>query len=498
MGRRMLCLYFPSLAMDRLQREDPTRKLRPFAVTREIKGQPCIDAVNLPASGAGIRPGVRLADARTVLPELDATPDDPIANARVKQRFIEWCGRYSPLVADDGFGGIVLDILGCAHLFGGEAAMLQDIQTRIRRSGYRLRGAIAGTLGAAWALARYGKRVIVTAEQLHEALDSLPINALRLPERIISELRRLGITSIAALRGIPRQSLATRYGSEIILRLDQAFGHAEEPIAPYRPPSPYRALRTLAEPVGTVSAVQYVLLDLLKEICARLEREHDGARRLNLDCYRVDGTAAKCCIGTSKPVRSVTHLMRLFSEKLDSLDAGFGIETLVLSVPNYDEFDPEQISFPQFDPDQGDTELDGFIDRLGMRLGFQSVCRFHIQESLLPECSVEFQPVTTAGIPHAIWPDYRVRPVCFIDPPARIEVPAGSSDTPPAQFQFGHRLHRIVRAEGPERLTTEWWRDESQPWESRDYYRVEDDRGDRFWIFQERHPTRWYLRGHFP
>lgn len=494
MKRRMLCLYFPSLAIDRLQREVPTRRSRPFAVIREMKGHPYIAAVNPSANRAGIRPGVRLADARTLLPQLDVVQDDPEANARVKRRLMEWCDRYSPLAADDGFGGIVLNIAGCAHLFGGEAALLKDIQARIRRSGYRLQGAIADTLGAAWALARYGKRVIVMGKEMAGALDHLPVEALRLTEEITGELRRVGITTIATLRGIPRQSLAARYGAGILLRLDQAFGHAEEPIVPHRPPAPYRALRTLAEPIGTAGAVQYVLLDLLKEICARLEKEHTGARRLNLDCYRVDGTVARCCIGTSKPVRSITHLMRLFPGKLDTLDAGFGIETLVLSVPDFDEFDSGQLNLPQFDTDREDTEMDGFIDRLGMRLGFQEVCRFHIRENFLPECSVEFQPVTAAGIQDAAWPAHRVRPVCLIDPPVRIEV----SEPPPSQFRLGNGVHRIVRAEGPERLTRQWWRDESQSWESRDYYRIEDDSGARFWIFQERNPTRWYMRGHLP
>jgi protein ImuB len=248
-----------------------------------------------------------------------------------------------------------------------------------------------------------------------------------------------------------------------------------------------------------------MLLDLLKEICARLEKEHAGARRLHLDCYRVDGIVAACGIGTSKPVRSVTHLMRLFAEKLGSIDAGFGIETLILSVLNIDRFDSAQLILPQFDPDreQDTTVLDEFIDRLGMRLGFQHVTRIRICESLLPEYAVEFQPVTAPQMPSALWPEYRARPVYWIDPPMRIEVstihPAGS----PVQFRLRQQVHRIVRAEGPERLTPEWWRALPIRWEWQDYYRIEDERGCRFWIFRELQAapslaTRWYLRGHLP
>ena len=501
MSRRLLSLYFPGPALDRLERENPDRRLYPFAVTREHKGHLYIAAVNALARRAGIRVGARLADARTLLPELQVVPDDPRANARVKQGLIEWCNRYSPLVAGDGSGGIVLDISGCAHLFGGEAALLHDAESRIRKTGYRVRGAIADTPGAAWALARYGKNVIVTTADISAALDPLPVEALRLPREIIGELRRVGLDTIARIRKIPRQSLATRYGPGILLRLDQALGHAEEPITPYSAPAPYSVRRTLAEPVSTVSAVEYVLIDLLKEICGRLEKEHLGARRLDLACHRVDGTVATCAVSTSRPVRSVAHLMRLFSEKLCVLDAGFGIETLVLSVPALDRFDPAQLSLPQFGRDaRGNDALDAFIDRIGMRLGFEEVCRFRIRESFLPGHAVEFRPVTAPPVQNAKWPEYRLRPIHLIDPPAPIEVMEKPTGELPAGFRPGRQWRHISKAEGPERLTPEWWRDAAPQWQFRDYYRIEDERGARFWIFREVNSgsaSRWFLRGRF-
>ncbi len=426
-------------------------------------------------------------------------PDSP---AEVKQRVLHWCNRYSPIVADDGSGGIVLDVTGCAHLFGGEEALLNDVQTRIRRSGHRIRGAIADTLGAAWALARYSRQVIITGSELPQALNPLPVEALRLPEEVTRALRRVGLNTIAAFQKVPRQALVTRFGSGILLRLDQAFGQAEETITPYRRPAPYSARRMLPEPIATTPAVEYVLLDLLKEICTRLQKEHAGARRLNLDCYRVDGVVCACGISTSKPVRSVTHLMRLFTERLGNIDAGFGIETLVLSVPNFDRADPGQLTLPQFDPDrlENTQALDELIDRLGARLGFQHVTRLRIRESLLPEYSIEFQPVTAPQAPSALWPEYRVRPVHWVDPPMRIEVATIHPGGSPVQFRMGQDLRRIMKSEGPERLTPEWWRLEPLKWQIRDYYRIEDDRGCRFWIFQEHvelsSARLWFLRGH--
>jgi protein ImuB len=256
--------------------------------------------------------------------------------------------------------------------------------------------------------------------------------------------------------------------------------------------------RKLAEPIATTGAVQQVLLHLLTEICARFEKEQLGARRLNLDCYRVDGTVASCHVSTSKPVRSVTHLMRLFAEKLDTLDAGFGIETLILTVPNIEAADPVQLTLPQFDHVEEEAPLDGLIDRLGARLGFQHVCRFRICESLLPEYAIEFRPVTAPIIPLAEWPENRVRPVRLIDPPMRIEVSAMLPGESPVQFRIGRQMHRIVKAEGPERLTPEWWRDECLSWKTRDYYRVEDDKSARFWIFREMKLALWFLHGHLP
>ena len=505
-SRRLLCLFFPSLVIDRCQREDPSRRTYPFVVVREDSSHLYIVAANALAVQSGIRPPMLLADARTLAPTLQILLDDAAANARVKQRLTDWCRRYSPLVACDGFGGIVIDITGCTHLFGNEATLLADIEARIHRSGYRVRGAIGDTLGAAWALARYGKHTIVSREGLLGALDPLPVSALRLPQEVIAKLQRLGLSTIAALRRMPRPSLTVRYGPLPVLRLDQAFGYAEEPIAPQYPPASYRSQRILADPINTVSAVTYVLLDLLKELCARMEAANLGARFLQLDCYRVDGTVAQCCIGTSKPVRSTTHIMRLFAEKLEKVDAGFGIETLILSITNVDKLDPAQIPLSRLaSPDEEDAALDRLLDRVGVRLGFQEVCRIQVNESWLPESSLKFQSVFAPSNPNAIWPENRVRPVRLINPPISIGVSTMFPDDIPVQFQLGQRSRRILRAEGPERLTPEWWRDNTASiWEQRDYYRIEDDHGHRLWIFREKSPSsspgeeRWFLHGHLP
>lgn len=419
-----------------------------------------------------------------------------IAADRLTQ-LVEWCDRYSPLVSQDGPDGVILDLTGCTDLFGGEGPLLLDLKRCVRRMGIVSHGAIADAWGIAWALARYGKRFIVHGEDAVSALNPLPVEALRIPSEIVLELRRLGLSTIAAVRKIPRSSLAARFGSTLLWRLDQAFHQAEEPLTPWRPPAPYRSSRILAEPISTVHAVEYVLRELLREICARLEKNHLGSRHIDLACCRVDGSVDRCQVRTSKPVRSIPHLMRLFSGRLDALRARFGFETFVLSVLDIEALAPAQLSFSEVNPVEDEASFDALVDRLGMRSGFPEVNRIRVCESLLPEHAVEFRSASSPTIASAEWPAYRLRPIRLIDPPMRIEVsvliPGGS----PVQFLIGHQSHHIVRSEGPERLTAEWWRADNSRWAARDYYRIEDDKGFRFWIFRD--PAgQWFLHGHLP
>lgn len=411
-------------------------------------------------------------------------------------RLVEWCDRYSPLAAQDGPDGVILNITGCTHLFGGEAALLLDLQQRLYRMGIESHAAISGTWGAAWALARYGDKTIVPGEHILSALDPLPVEALRLPREMVLELRRLGLATIAAVRKISRDSLSVRFGSTLLWRLDQAFQKAEEPLTPWRPPAAYRASRILAEPICTTGSVEYVLRDLLQEVCTRLEKNHLGSRHMDLACYRVDGSVDRCEARTSKPNRAIPHLMRLFGGRLEKMRADFGFETFVLSVPDVEALHAKQLSFSQTDTAEDEESFDLLVDRLGMKLGFQEVNRIRVRESYLPEHAVEFRPAAASPLTNAEWPAYRVRPIRLIDPPMPIQVsiliPGGS----PVQFFIGQQKHRVVRAEGPERLTAEWWREHNTRRGPRDYYRIEDDKGFRFWIFCDPF-EHWFLHGHF-
>ncbi len=410
-------------------------------------------------------------------------------------QLVVWCDRYSPLAAADGPDGIIADITGCTHLSGGEGPLLVDLQKRLHRLKIQSKAAIAGSWGMAWALARYGSRFIVSEDQSGVAAGPLPVEALRLPVETVRELRRLGLTTIASIRKLPRSSLAARFGEPLLLRLDQVFNQAGEPLTPWRPPPPYRIARALAEPVLTVSAVEYVLHEALGGICSRLEKDHQGARHIELTGYRVDGTVDACSVRTSKPTRSVSHLLRLFHEPVHKLRAGFGFDAFALSVLDYEALEPRQRNFLDEGAEEDEAAFDDLVDRFGMKFGLQDVARIRICESFQPESAVEFLSVAAPKRANASWPDYRVRPVQLIDPPLHIQVSILIPGASPVQIFLGQRKYRVVRSEGPERLTGEWWREKE--WQTRDYYRIEDERGFRFWIFRDS-TSQWFLHGCFP
>lgn len=503
MPQRFLYLFFPRFSIDRLEQEDPRRIQFPFTVVREEKRHLYIASVNEAARKVGVRIGTRLADARIIQPGLRFTLENPDADEHLQQKLITWCDRYSPLVVPDGPDGIALDITGCAHLVGGELALCQQMETGIQALRFQVRAAIASTLGAAWALARFSDTPISPHEDLAGSLDPLPIRGLRLSEEAIAELHRVGITTIGQLRKIPRETLVPRYGEPLLLRLDQSFGFVKEAVSPAPRPRPYRCGQSFAEPIGTTSAVEYVLLHLLTTLCMRLEKNHKGSRYFELLCFRVDGSVAMLPVRTSKPGRSITHLMRLFSEKMDTLDAGFGIETMLLHALDVEEAAPVQLALPHCgDGKEEDASFDELLDRLALRLGFPAVCRFQIHESLLPDFSASFVPITHQVTANATWPNHRLRPVRLFQKPVPIAVSEVFPDKLPVGMRIGQQMHQIVRVEGPERLMPEWWRDDNISYQWRDYYRIENGQGLRFWIFRETHdntqPTRWFLHGQLP
>lgn len=464
-----------------------------------------LTAVNAAAAAEGLRPGMTLAGARAALPHLAVAEAEPAADAQSLGQLADWCSRWTPWTATDGSDGIVLDVSGCAHLFGGEPALLQQMAARLQPLGFTVRAALADTPAAAWAWARYGTGGVLASGAQMAALAPLPVAALRLPAAMVHGLERLGLKTIGALAALPRAPIARRFGTLPLQRLDQAAGRQEEPVGPRRPAPDWSRAQAFAEPIGRAEDIAAAAQYLLQALTADLARAERGVRQLILTVWRIDGGLQRLGIGTAQPTRAVPHLARLLREPLQTVDAGAGIEVLALTAAITEPLPATQLDWQRHDA-QADA-LVRLLDRLQQRLGAGSVGRLAPIDSHLPERAQALAPPprtaagNTVAAPPAGWPRRTPRPLRLLPAPEPIAVMAPVPDDPPLSFRWRHQQHRVARAEGPERIAAEWWRaPPGTP--ARDYYWVEDTAGRRYWLFRDGpyasgQPARWYLHGLF-
>lgn len=493
----------PYWATDRRCRKPKPGALEaPLALTRAAEGTERLAHVNRPAAALGLRSGMTLADARALLPALAVRPATPEADAEALQRLADWCGRYSPWVAVDGEDGIRLDVTGATHLFGGEAALIEGLQARLAGFGLEARLAIAGGLGAAWGLARFAPAArTVAAGDPRPALAPLPVEALRLPPEAVDGLKALGLGRIEHLLAIPPAPLAARFGRALTDRLAQALGRAAEPISPDRPAPDILARLVFPEPVAALADIAAALARLARTLCLSLAAAEQGARRLELSLYLAAGGVSRLDAGCSRPSREPRHLERLFAERLSGLEAGFGADVMTLAATAVEPLPAAQLGLRQVGPPAEDADLGVLIDRLGNRLGLANVVRPAPRQSHLPERAVRVvAPLAPAE--DGIWGPDLPRPVRLLPAPELVEAMAEVPDGPPILFRWRGRTHRVARADGPERIAPEWWRPRTAPARVRDYYRLEDGEGARFWVYRDGPfragaSPRWYLHGLF-
>lgn len=480
-------------------------------------------AVNRAAAAVGAKVGQTVADARAMAPALRLFPADPAADRALLADLALACLCYTPWSAVDdsvavdagpGTGGLWLDISGCAHLLGGERPLLRDLLRRLRRYGLAARAAVADTPGAAWAWARFGdpaKPCLASGD--FASLAALPAAALRLSPDTVAGLGRLGLKTVGDIAGLPPAGLTARFGDGPVRRLAGMRGRVEEPVSPCRPVAQPRSCLRFTEPIALAGDVEAAARQLLADLCRDLGIRRLGVRRLDLMAVRVDGTRRHVVVGTGRPNRDPAHLWRLLAGPLGDLDAGFGIDMVCLSAP---ETGPLAAHQGTLDPGGADgpgvshPSVDSLCDALGNRLGFDRMWRFAPRQSHLPERAVlrlspgregpqGVRDTKGGGAPDAGPWDSR-RPLRLFHRPEAVEAVAPLPDSPPLLFRWRRQIHRIVHAEGPERIGAEWWRrDEAD----RDYYCVEDEAGRRFWLFREgaydgRTLPRWFLHGIFP
>lgn len=482
----------------------------PFALLTTERAVRRLYAVDAGAAALGLYPGQKATDAGALCPELVTAEADPEGDLEALQALADWCVRFSPAVAVDAPDGLILDITGVSHLWQGEAAMLDDLLARLAANGVPARGAIADTAGAAWALARYGPdRTIAPVGGQLPLLAGLPIAGLRLDETAAAQLPRLGLTRIGRLIDLPRGQLARRFGAHVMLRLDQALGQAEEALTYRRPPSPWWGRVAFAEPISVLDDLVRAAQDVAEKLCARMALEGQGARRFVFTYHRLDGAAPAQEVRLSLAGRDTKRLVKLLAPKLEAIDPGFGIEVVTLTAHEVEPLSGRQGQLEGAKNGYGaaarEETLAPLVDRLTNRLGENRVWRAEPRASHVPEQAVATRPALSV-VSGTAWDPDRPRPLRLFRRPEPITVIAKLPDDPPRTFTWRGRPHRVSRAEGPERIAEEWWGrpiGEVTPMALRDYYRVEDEAGGRYWLFREglyvdgEPMPRWWLHGLF-
>ena len=480
--KRIASIWLPHLAIERWTKGSDCRPDAPVVLTAEGTHGLIIHAVTKAAAERGARPGARLTDARALDPSLIAIPADPAGDAAFVKKLARWGLRWSPLVEVDGSDGLRLDVTGVAHLFGGEAGLVKDVQRCFARLGFTVRVAIAPTAAGAWALARYSPSTLV-GEGSREQLAPLPVAALRLEPDTVRTLERLGLKTIAALLDMPRLALARRFrgGEDVVDALDRALGRKPEPLTAAPADLPPRALLKLEEPVTHPEAAAQALERLIPMLIRQLEERRVGARCLSLAGFRVDGSVATASVATAIASREPKHLQRLLADKAAALNPEFGFDAFALTADWTEDLDAAQESLVE-EP-SGTRELARLVDRLTVKLGPSRVRRPMAFESHLPErASGWVAAVTPTPLPHR--GEGLLRPQRLLDRPEAIDVIYATPEGMPRRFIWRRAVHDIARVEGPERIAPEWWRQPSSA-RLRDYYRVEDAEGRRYWIYRE-------------
>jgi len=499
MERRFASIWFRHLSTDRMAIRQPELREVPFVMATPVHGRMVVSAANILAESQGVSAGMVVADAKAFLPGLEVIDDQPAWTVKLLRSLGLWCIRYTPVVAIDPPDGLLLDISGCTHLWKGERAYLTDIVTRLRNRGYDVRMAIAPTVGTAWAVARFGKKgPIVEGGGEREALMHLPPSALRLESTVQERMHKLGMRTVGSFMGMPRAALRRRFGDQLLLRLRQALGQEDEYLLPLKPVPPYTERLPSLEPIRTAPGIEIALRQLLETLCERLSGEGKGLRTAILKCCRIDGRTVQIGIGTSRATASVSHIFNLFALKIPQIEPALGIELFILEAPRVEDTDPVQEALWEAAPGLDRPELAELLDRLTGKDTGCTVQRYLPDAHHWPERSI--RPAVSlsekAPIP---WTHDRPRPTRLLASPEPIDVTAPIPDYPPMLFRYRGEVHSIKKAEGPERIEREWWVDSG---EHRDYYYVEDHKGQRYWIFRSGHygddrTRQWFLHGFF-
>ena len=499
MAQRFVTIWFRQLKTDWFSIRQPELRNIPFVLTTSDHGRLVITTANDKARKEGVEEGMVLADARALIPSLEVMDDPPGLAEKLLKAIAEWCIRYTNIVALDLPDGIIMNVTGCAHLWGGEMKYIQDINQRLHNRGYQVRATMADTIGCAWAMAHFGNaHPIVPRGKQMEAMLLLPPAALRLEFEMVDRLHKLGLHQVRHFISMPRNALRRRFGKEILIKLDQALGHEEETIFPVEPIEPYRERLPCLELIVTAKGIEIALQCLLDMISIRLKDEGMGIRKARFSGFRVDGKIEYIEIGTHRATQNLSHLYKLFEEKISSIEPDLGIELFMIEVLKAEKCSANQERIWESVEGLRDPGLNELLDRLVNRFGEGHIHRYLPAEHYLPEKSFK-KSVSITEESVQPWMVDKPRPLNLLPRPQSIDVTAPIPDYPPMNFRYQGKLHIIKKADGPERIEQEWWIKEGP---HRDYYSVEDEEGRRYWLFRSGHyredkSPNWYIHGFF-
>ena len=452
-----------------------------------------LTALDDAAAAMGLEIGLPLANARAICPELQVFDADEAADRRALDAIADWCDRFTPLVALAPPDGLFLDVTGCAHLFGGEAALLASLRQALHRQGFAVHAAIAGTAPCARTVAMVAAACVIPDGGEAAAVGRLPVAALAADEAITRGLRRAGLKTIGDVAARAPGEITARFGAAFTTLLRQALGQDDAPISPRKPPPDFMAEKRFAEPVASDLAIMAALDDLAHRLVAIMERHGKGARRLEASFFRTDGAVRAITVAAGRPVTRTRTVQGLFRERLealaDPLDPGFGFDLIRLAASHVENVTQEQRDLDSHAHDS--DEVSALIDRIAARIGSRRIVVHLPQDSHIPERAEIARPAQhhLAAAAQAAWPprdaaEPPLRPLRLLDPPEPIQVIAEVPDGPPAQFRWRRAVHAVARVEGPERIAMEWWRPQASAL-TRDYFRVEDEAGLRFWLYRD-------------
>ena len=496
--RRILSLWLPRLPIDRIKRQSTLNSVAldetPHVVIAKQNNALVIYALDDLAARSGLSIGLPLANARAICPELTVFDADEAADRKTLEDIADWCDRFTPLVALDPPDGLFLDITGCAHLFGGEGALLQTVIGALTKRGFTVSAAIASTSVCARTLTRHVSGKIIAAGEEAKAVAPLPVTALGASEAIAGGLRRAGLKTIGDVASRARHEIAARFGAGFTAHLEHALGQGDAPISPRKPLPDYIVEKRFPEPVATETVIAINLSALAAMLVAAMDKQGKGARRLEASFFRTDNAVRTIAVDTGRPVTKREVIDRLFRERLealkDPLDPGFGFDLIRLSASRTEIMVQQQRDFDTSVHDN--DELAALIDRIAARIGGKRVVVHLPKDTHIPEHAVLAMPAQhhLAAAVQASWPkrvatEPPLRPLRLFDRPEPIKVPfATVPDGPPHQFTWRRVTHTVARVEGPERIAMEWWKQNGAVL-TRDYFRIEDEAGLRFWIFRD-------------